>query len=686
MWSRFAHRRTVRASAFTGRAVTGGRAVKRSGSLLPVSVVAAVVVTLSALLAAPVGAHPEGPSHHSPLPVHATAVMRAFAADAQAQSTAPAVTGGAVACSQDGQAAGYPCQNVDLLSYLPLDQIGGTRSNSAANDIWGWTDPASGKEYAIVGRVFGTSFVDISAPESPVYLGELPTHGAFGSSWRDIKVYKDHAFIVSEAMGHGMQVFDLSQLRNVTGPPVTFAETAHYNKVATSHNVAINEDTGFAYVIGAAGKNSCSGGLHMVDIRTPESPSFAGCFSADGYTHDTQCVVYTGPDATYHGREICLNSNEDTVTIVDVTNKSAPVMLSRTSYAGSAYTHQGWLTEDQQYFLVDDELDEQNFGHGTRTRVFDVSDLDNPTVTESSTFTSTSTAIDHNQYVKGNYSFQANYRSGLRILKIDTTAAPPLSQVGYFDIYPADDAAEFNGAWSNYPYFASGVVIVSGIEQGLFVLRPNVTSDGGTDAPPTVTVQSPTDGATVAGSTPVTADATDDKGVAQVTFSVDGASIGSDNDGTNGWSVSWDTTSTPNGAHNVTATATDTAGQKASHTVSVTVDNPTLHVGDLDGTSSAAKGGKWNATVAVLVESSTETAVADATVSASWSGGASGTASCTTGSGGTCSVTLANIARSSATVTFTVSGVAHPTYTYAAGANHDPEGDSDGTTIVVAKP
>ncbi len=158
--------------------------------------------------------------------------MRAFAADQAAASDAPAVTGGAVACT-NGSAAGYPCQNVDLLSYLPLNKIGGTRSNSAANDIWGWTDPAyPNKEYAIIGRVFGTSFVDISDPVNPVYLGELPTHGAFGSSWRDIKVYKDHAFIVSEARSHGMQVFDLRRLRNVTAPPVTFTETAHYNKVS----------------------------------------------------------------------------------------------------------------------------------------------------------------------------------------------------------------------------------------------------------------------------------------------------------------------------------------------------------------------------------------------------------------------------------------------------------------------
>ncbi len=182
-------------------------------------------------------------------------------------------------------------------------------------------------------------------------------------------------------------------------------------------------------------------------------------------------MIYAGPDGDHRNREICFNSNEDTVTIVDVTNKSRPVQLSRTGYAGSAYTHQGWLTGDQRRFLVDDELDEQNFGHNTRTRVFNVDDLDAPSLVK--VIDGITKAIDHNQYVVGSHTYQANYRAGLRILQFDDTGG---SEVAYFDVYPQDDAAEFNGAWSNYPYFASGVVIVSGIEQGLFVLKPNLST------------------------------------------------------------------------------------------------------------------------------------------------------------------------------------------------------------------
>lgn len=381
-----------------------------------------------------------------------------------------------------GMAGSYPCQNVDLMSFLPLSAIGGGNGN----DIWGWTDPLTNKEYAIMGRTSGTSFVDITDPENPIYLGNLPTH-TVNSTWRDIKVYANHAFIVSEASGHGMQVFNLIQLRTVTSPPVTFSNTAHYSGFGNAHNIAINEATGFAYAVGTS---TCSGGLHMVNIQNPTSPSNAGCFSSDGYTHDTQCVIYTGLDTTYQGQEICFNSNEDTLTIVNVNNKSAPVQLARTGYAGSRYTHQGWLTEDQRYFLLDDELDEQNNGHNTRTYIWDVADLNAPVLIGN--FTSSAAAIDHNQYVKGNYSYQANYRAGLRILNLTNVASGSLTEAGYFDIYPANNNANFNGAWSTYPYFTSGMVIVSGIEQGLFVLRPNLSTGptptpSNTPIPPTPT-------------------------------------------------------------------------------------------------------------------------------------------------------------------------------------------------------
>ena len=364
----------------------------------------------------------------------------------------------------DDFAGAFACSNVELLAWVTRSSLG----QGQGNDIWGWTDPLTGTEYAILGLESGVAFVDLSDPMDPVHLGTLPTQTS-PSIWNDMKVYGDFAFIVSEATGHGMQVFDLKVLASVTAPPETFAPVVVYSGFGNAHNIAVNEETGFAF---ATGTNTCAGGLHIVDIADPLNPTFAGCFAADGYTHDTQCVVYAGPDAEHRGRQICFSANEDTLTIVDVTDPASPAQLSRIGYAGRGYTHQGWLTEDQAYFFVDDELDEFFFGHPSRTYVWDVSDLDAPFVTGA--HTGTTPAIDHNQYVVGDHVFQANYRSGLRILRIGDLANAELAEVAFFDTYPQNDQPSFSGAWSVYPVFESGGVVVSDFNRGLFVLRPDL--------------------------------------------------------------------------------------------------------------------------------------------------------------------------------------------------------------------
>ena len=365
-----------------------------------------------------------------------------------------------------GSAAGYPCNGIDLMSFTSLSVAGA----SEANDIWGWTSPNTGDEYVLLGLDNGTAFFNITNATNPTYLGKLPTH-TVSSPWRDIKVFSNHAYIVSEASGHGMQVFNLLQLDGQTSPQ-TWSNTAYFNGSSTgvtfgnAHNIVINEASGYAYVVGAG---QCSGGLYAVNINNPTNPVFAGCFSNDGYTHDAQCVNYTGPDPQYQGTEICFNSNENTLTIVDVTDKTDMTQISRTGYSGSAYTHQGWLTEDQQYYLMNDELDESFFGHNTRTYMWDVRDLDNPVYL--GYYQAPVASIDHNLYIKDNLAYCSNYSSGLRVLDITNIASGNLTEYAYFDTYPSGNGASSSGTWSNYPYFASGVIAVSGIEEGLFLLK-----------------------------------------------------------------------------------------------------------------------------------------------------------------------------------------------------------------------
>jgi len=397
-----------------------------------------------------------------------------------------AMTGEEKGC-EDGKVAQFSCKEIDLKAFLPIDEIGGERGINL-NDIWGWTDPETGTQYALVGRTDGTAFVDISDPTDPVYVGELPlTDGARVNSWRDIKVYEDHAFVVADNAGdHGMQIFDLTRLRNVKADemPVTFERDAFYDEVNSVHNVVINKTSGYAYAVGSSGGGkTCGGGLHMINIQDPMNPTFAGCFadpstgrSGTGYTHDAQCVMYNGPDSDYKGREICVGSNETAISIADVTNKDSTVAVSTGSYPDYGYVHQGWFGPDQRYFYQNDELDEiQDKAKHTRTLVWDLKDLDNPKLVNQLMLSPKST--DHNLYVEGSTMYQSNYKSGLRVLDISNPTKP--KEVAHFDTQPyGKNSPGFQGTWSNYPFFDNGIVVVSSIGEGLFVLeKPNLKQE-----------------------------------------------------------------------------------------------------------------------------------------------------------------------------------------------------------------
>ena len=258
-----------------------------------------------------------------------------------------------------------------------------------------------------------------------------------------MKVYKDHVFVVADnAPEHGLQVFDLTRLREYNGEPLTLQHDAHYDLVSSVHNIAINEETGFAYAVGAnGGGESCGGGL-FADERTGRSGT--------GYTHDAQCVIYSGPDAEHRGKEICFGSNETALSIADVSDKKDPVALAVAEYPSVGYTHQGWLTEDHAYFYMNDELDEIG-GQvlNTRTLIYDVADLDEPFLVKE--HLSENTASDHNLYITGDLMYQSNYNGGLRIFDITDREDP--TPVGFFDTVPGEDFPSMNGSWSNYPFF-----------------------------------------------------------------------------------------------------------------------------------------------------------------------------------------------------------------------------------------
>jgi len=397
--------------------------------------------------------------------VGAAGVMAVFAAQQAATAhpddykvlhAKPIYTGPGYRRDRDGAAQGtFPADGVELMSWVTIPEFG---NHSGAMACVGYTSP-SGREYAIIGLSEGTGFAEITNPGDAQVITTIP--GA-SSGWREMAVYGHHCYSVNES-ANGVQVIDMSQIDNGI---VTHVRNVTTGGATQTHTVQVNAQSGYLYRNGGS-----SNGLRIYSLADPANPQYVAEWQ-ERYVHDCQVVTYTsGP---YAGREIafcCGGFNggweQPGLSIVDVTDKQNIFTITHYRYPGAAYSHQGFLSEDRQYFYHDDELDEWNNGGTTNSRVIDVSNLSAPV--QVATFTSGTTAIDHNQFVKGNRLFQANYTSGLRVFDISSPTAPV--QVAWFDTHPEDDGPSFNSLWGTWPFYDSGTIIGSSRERGLFVWR-----------------------------------------------------------------------------------------------------------------------------------------------------------------------------------------------------------------------
>ncbi|KAL1597800.1 hypothetical protein SLS60_008287 [Paraconiothyrium brasiliense] len=347
---------------------------------------------------------------------------------------------------------------IDLYHFLSHSALGSTKGFGSSS--WGWTS-SDGREFVAIGQSDGTAFAEITKAGKLSYLGRLPQFST-PSEWREIRGHNDFVIIGSEASNHGIQIFDWKKLLTIDpAKPVTFTNTVggglvgHYDKLPSgrTHNVVTNPKGNYIYSVGAQPRtDACKSGIIFIDISTPSKPTNAGY----------------------------------TLTIYDITDKKAPVVLSRTSYTGASYTHQGALldVEDQRYLLLDDEYDEYDkTGPGAAgnpiTYIWDISSLKKPKQT--GLYKSGAKGIDHNQYVSGGFAYQSNYGTGFRVLDVSSIPSDPtgagVKEVGFFDIYPEDDnqagggVIDFVGTWSSYALFKSGYILVNTMERGAFILK-----------------------------------------------------------------------------------------------------------------------------------------------------------------------------------------------------------------------
>ncbi|MEM8679978.1 MAG: choice-of-anchor B family protein [Planctomycetota bacterium] len=338
--------------------------------------------------------------------------------------------------------AQYESSGLELLAQIPV--------NGTAFDAWGWTDTDTGIEYAMIGTTFGVEFFDISDPTQPTHKGRWLTDGF------DFKVYKHYAYSTRD-------VLDLTVLRGVTTPTEFVSDATYFS--SRFHNVFINEQTGFLY-------GSCPS-IRVYDLAEPLAPEYAG--TPRGGCHDSMSVVYHGPDARYAGREILFGSQGSSALFVyDVEDKSDMSRIGIEPYGGGRFAHQGWPSEDHRYFFLNDEMDAD--WPGTRTHIFDIADLEDPQYV--GYYAGETSATDHNLYVKGDLLYMANYTAGVRIAKLNDPGTLDVEEIAFFDTFPEHDLGRtFDGAFTVYPFFESGSLVVSDMSRGLFIMRLDLGHD-----------------------------------------------------------------------------------------------------------------------------------------------------------------------------------------------------------------
>jgi len=424
---------------------------------------AATALALLAVASPPVSAHdpssPEGKAEQSELLRQYEPTWR----------SGERIAGAPRACV-DGKVDQYPCKNVELLSFLPQSALGGGGSSS----MWYWTDTRDSNEYILYCRSNGVSFVNVTDPVNPRYVGNLPAARGLTSTWCDIRTYRNYAYIGKDAVAHGIQVFDLNKLRGLTTPQ-TFTASAHFTGLTNSHTLWINQATGFLYVSGA---NTCRKGLTIYDISSPLSLRQVACYNREVYSHESVVQIYDGPDTRYTGREIAFNFTGQgrRFQILDVTDKSNIRVLSSVTHPGASFVHQGFPTSDMKYMIVNDETISTR--GGSPDFVYDIQKLDaaryvGKDVAERGEF------VNHNGYTVGDRHYQAAYRGGLRILDTGSVASAKLPEVGYFDTAPNTNSSGFSATWMVLPYLSDGVVAVQSMGVGLYLIRPTGAAAAG---------------------------------------------------------------------------------------------------------------------------------------------------------------------------------------------------------------
>ena len=313
--------------------------------------------------------------------------------------------------------------------------------------LWGYVAP-NGREYAILGCATGTAFFDVTDSANIVEVGFIsgPT-----SNWREMKVFSNYAYIVSEANNSKIQIVNLANLP----ASVNLVGTSNMPSHTTTHS--ISQDGPYLYLHGC--NNSFGQGVTVVDLTNPTSPVKRGGWNTH-YVHDSRvrndtiyaCNIYDPPG---------------TITVINAADKDNLTTIASWVNNPNPFPHNAALTAGRTYIYTTDETSTPN----GKLKIWNISNLSNVTFVANWMPTGITTAIVHNVEIYGNYALVAHYSAGIRLLNISNPIAPV--EVAWYDTYPTNNNSNFNGCWGVY-MFPSGKIIASDRFTGLYVLKSSV--------------------------------------------------------------------------------------------------------------------------------------------------------------------------------------------------------------------
>lgn len=313
----------------------------------------------------------------------------------------------------------------------------GTTSGVSYAGCWGYVAP-DGREYAILGTATGCSIIDITNAAAPVEIGHIP--GAT-SLWKEVSSYDRYAYVVSEG-SQGLQIINLANLPTSVALDTTITSLGGFS-VNTSHTISIHN--GFLYL------NGTGSGMIIASLANPRRPQYLGRWTTR-YVHDS----YTRNDTIFAAA-----INNGRLDIINGTNKAAPTLIASIAYTGGG-THNVWLTKDRRYAVTTDEIGST----AKNLKVWNLQNLPSVSTTPVATFSVTPTDIVHNVFIRGDYAYVAWYTAGLRVVNFTNPTAP--TDAGGYDT-STEPPGNYDGMWGCWPFFPSGKIIGSDMQNGLFI-------------------------------------------------------------------------------------------------------------------------------------------------------------------------------------------------------------------------